>query len=144
MENARRAAVLLGRRLTSDQGEGRADLGIVRSLFLVGEVGRTKGRWVDDGVSHMASVGYEFPVLWRAGPGLADGKCGATGKRASAGSPAVCGHGYFAGGSPGTRHAVGPGLLSGLAPGAGQRLLDISVDRHDLVQADDLNYAGGR
>jgi hypothetical protein len=46
MENARRAAVLLGRRLTSDQGEGRADLGIVRSLFLVGEAGRTKaGGW---------------------------------------------------------------------------------------------------
>jgi hypothetical protein len=48
---------------------------------------------------------------------LADGKCGAAGKRASAGSPAVCGHGYFAGGSPGTRHAVGPGLLSGPARG---------------------------
>ena len=39
-------AVLRGRRLTSDQGEGRADLGIVRSLFLVGEAGRTKaGGW---------------------------------------------------------------------------------------------------
>jgi hypothetical protein len=45
-ENARRPAVLRGRRLTSDQGEGRADLGIVRSLFLVGEAGRTKaGGW---------------------------------------------------------------------------------------------------
>jgi hypothetical protein len=45
-ENARLAAVLRGRRLTSDQGEGRADLGIVRSLFLVGEADRTKaGGW---------------------------------------------------------------------------------------------------
>jgi len=29
-------------------------------------------------------------------------------------------------------------------PRGGERLLDIAVDRHDLVQADELNYAGGR
>jgi hypothetical protein len=28
--------------------------------------------------------------------------------------------------------------------GGGERLLDMAVDRHDLVQADELEYAGGR
>src|SRR5206468_1108836 len=35
-------------------------------------------------------------------------------------------------------------LLSGPFPGGGQRLLDVVVDRHDLVQADELDDAGGR
>jgi hypothetical protein len=28
-------------------------------------------------------------------------------------------------------------------PGSGERLLDIAVDRHDLVQAGELDYADG-
>jgi hypothetical protein len=39
--------------------------------------------------------------------------------------------------------SVSAGLLSGPLPGGGQRRLDVAVDRHDLVQADELNYAGG-
>ena len=38
---------------------------------------------------------------------------------------------------------AGAGLLSGPSPWGGERLLDVVVERHDLVQANELDDAGG-
>jgi hypothetical protein len=43
----------------------------------------------------------------------------------------------------GVGHLSGAGLLSGPFPGGGQRLLDVAVERNDLVQANELDDAGG-